>query len=106
MKERGCGQQGVLKTESNIARWTLEAGIWSLDAVLWTLDVELWTLNSERWTLDVGLWILDATLWTLGSGHWALFRIESEPSLCFSLVKLFKILWVRISEDLMVKLIL
>ena len=68
-----------------------------------------WTLGSGRWTLDAGCWTMDSECWTLGSGSWAVvdyFRIESEPSFWFCLIKLLKILWVRISKDIMVTFVL
>ena len=62
-----------------------------------------WTLVARvgRWTLDSGLWTLDSLDTVL-----ACFRTDSEPNFCFCLIKLSKILWVRISKDLMVTLVL
>ena len=66
----------------------------------WTPDacVGRWTLDNGRYTLDSGLWTLNTVV--------DCFRIESETSFWFCLIKLLKILWVRISKDLMVTLVL
>ena len=72
----------------------------------------LWTLDSRRWTLDAGRWTLDVGRYTLDAGLWALvtivdcFRTKAEASFWFCLIKLLKILWVPISNDLMVTLVL
>ena len=82
-----------------------------LGAGLWTLDSGCWTLDTGRWTLDAVLWTLDTGLWTLDAGRWALdtivdcFRTKSEASFWFCLIKLLKILWARISKDLMITLV-
>ena len=49
------------------------------------------------WTLDSGRLTLVAGIWTLDAGRWMLW---------FCLIKLLKIIWVRISKDVMIKLIL
>ena len=96
----------------SVGRWTLDAGPWTLDAGPWTLDSKLWTLDAGLWTLDTGLWTLDAGCYILDTGLWALdtivdcFKTKSEASFWFCLIKLLKILWVRISKDLMVTLVL
>ena len=75
-------------------------------------DAWLWTLDFRHWSLDAGLWTLVAGCYTLGTGLWALdtivdcFRIKSEANFLFCLIKLLKILWVWISKDLMVTLVL
>ena len=106
--------------------WTLNSGRWTLDSGRWTLDPKLWTLNSGRWTLNAGLWTLDTRPWTLDVGQWTVdvehytldaglwaldtivdcFRTKSEVSFWFCMIKLLKILWVQISKDLMVTLVL
>ena len=83
--------------------WTLDSGRWTLVAGFWTLDTGLWTLDLVRWTLDAGRW--DATLWTLDALV-DCFRTKSEATFWFCLIKLLEILWVRISKDLMVTLVL
>ena len=100
-------------------RWNLDAGLWILDSGFWTLDTGLWTVDSGRWTLDAGRWILDSGFSTLDAGRytldarlWALdtivdcFKTKSESSFWFCLIKLLKTLWVRISKDLRVTLVL
>ena len=64
-------------------------------------------LDSGRkcWTLESGLWTLGPRCWALGSRQWTLL-LTGEPSFCFCLIELLKILWVRFSKDLMVTLIL
>ena len=66
---------------------------------LWmqVLDAGLWTLGPGCYILDAGLWILDTVV--------DCCRTESELSFWFCLIKL-KILWLRISKDLMVTLVL
>ena len=83
--------------------WTLDSGCWTLVAGLWTLYTGLWTLYLVHWTLDAERW--DATLWTLDALV-DCFRTKSEATFWFCLIKLLKILWVRISKDLMVTLVL
>ena len=121
------GIPGLLTQVLDAELWKLDSGRWAPDAGLWTLDAGLWMLNSGRWTLDsglgtmnAGLWTLDPglstlyagryTLWTLSSGYWTpivdCFRTKSEASFRFCLTKLLKIVWVRISKDLMVTLVL
>ena len=96
----------------SVGRGTLDAGPWTLDAGPWTLDSGLWTLDAGLWKLDTGLWTLDAGCHILDAGVWALdtifdcFKTKSEASFWFCLIKLLKILWVRISKDLMVTLVL
>ena len=82
-------------------------GLWTqvLDAGLWTLDSGSWDLNSAPWTLDPGRYTLVTGLWRLDSVI-VCFRRESEPSFWFCLIILLKILWVRISKNLMVRLVL
>ena len=105
--------------DASVGRWALDAGLWMLDCGCWTLDAGLWTLDSGRWTLDAGRWTLDAGRWTLdagcytlNAGLWALdtivdcFKAKSETSFWVCLIKLLKILWVWISKDLMVTLVL
>ena len=67
----------------------------------------LWmqVLNAGLWTLDAGCYTLDAGLWTLDTVV-DCFRTESEPSFWSCLIQLLKIIWVRISKDLMVTLVL
>ena len=89
--------------------WTLDASArhCPLDAGHCTMDACLWMLDPERWTLDTRPWLLDSEPWTLDSGRWTCtfdaelrtldtaigwFRTELEPSFCFSLVELLKIL--------------
>ena len=121
------GIPGLLTQVLDAELWKLDSGHWTLDAGLRTLDSELWTLDSGCWTLDAGRWTLDSELWTLDSGRWTLgfrrytlwtlssgywtpivdcFRTKSEASFRFCLTKLLKIVWVRISKDLMVTLVL
>ena len=64
----------------------------------WMLDARLWKLQPGRCTLDAGFCTLDTVV------DW--FRTESEPSFRTCLINLLKSLWVRISMDLMVMLIL
>ena len=64
----------------------------------WTLDSGDWSLDVRRCPLDVGFRTLDNFV------DW--FRTEAEPSFKFCLIKLLNSLWVRISKDLMVTLIL
>ena len=98
--------------DASVGRWTLDAGLWMLDCGCWTPDAGLWTLDSGRWTLDAGCWTLDAGCYTLNAGLWALdtivdcFKAKSETSFWVCLIKLLKILWVWISKDLMVTLVL
>ena len=90
--------------------WMLDSGRWALDAGLWTLDTGLCTLDSGRWTQDPGPWTLDSGHYTLDAGLWTLettidcFRAKSEPSFWLCLIKLLKLLWVRVSNDLMARL--
>ena len=87
--------------------WTqeLDAGLWPLDSGRWTLAAGLWTLDAGPWALDPGRHTLDTRLWTLDTVI-VCFRTESEPSFWFCLIKLLKILWVWIFEDLMITLVL
>ena len=73
--------------------WTLDTSArhCPLDAGHCTMDACLWMLDPERWTLDTRPWLLDSEPWTLDTAiGW--FRTELEPSFCFSLVELLKIL--------------
>ena len=92
--------------------WTLDSGCWRLDSGLWPMAAGLWTLDAGRRnlgsvlsTLDVGCYILDVGLWALDTIV-DCFRIKSEASFWFCLIKLLKILWVQISKDLMITLAL
>ena len=77
--------------DAGARRWTLEAGRWTLDAGLRMLDA-----GPGRWNLDAECYILDTGLWKRNNVV-DCFRIESEPSFSFCLIKLLKSLWVRIS---------
>ena len=101
---RHTGISGLWTQELDAGLWTLDTGLWTLDAGLWTLDSGHWTLDSRRWTLDVGCFTLDAGLWALDTIV-DCFRTKSEASFRFCLIKLLKILWARISKDLMITLV-
>ena len=76
---------------------------WTLDASVgrWTLETGPWTLDFRRWTLDAGPYTLDAELWAL---HNFVDYFRTEASFRFCVIKLLRILWMRISKDLMATL--
>ena len=83
--------------DASVGRWTLDTGLWTLDSWLWTLDAGLWTLDTRIWMLDPGRWTLDPERWTALDTIVDCISTKSEASFWFSLIKLLKILWVRIS---------
>ena len=122
---------GLWMQELNTGLWTLDTRLWTMDSVSWFLDTTPWTMDSRRWNLDVGPWNLDSGCWTLDSGRqtleaglwtlwcqtldaglWTLdtfvdcFRIKSESSFWFCLIKLWKNLWVQNAKDFIVTVVL